>query len=174
MQNPKTSMNENDNVLIKVAVTLPLSETYTYRMPEHLLPLAEVGRRVLVPFRHQKVTGYVLEAGMEGGTRENDLKEILDVLDAEPLFHEGLVPFFQWMADYYLHPIGRFIQAALPGGINMRHFKIGRLTEKGRTAVDLLPDHSDEKKLLAWVRSNPEKRLPHPLRTVYECQKKVG
>jgi primosomal protein N' (replication factor Y) len=76
------------------------------------------------------------------------------------------------MADYYLHPIGRLIQAALPGGINMRHFKIGRLTEKGRTAVDLLPEHSDEKKLLAWVRSNPEKRLPYPFRTVYECQKK--
>ena len=57
-----------------------------------------------------------------------ELKEILDVLDPEPLFPESLVPFLEWMARYYIHPIGQVIQSALPGGLNIKSYKTALLT----------------------------------------------
>jgi primosomal protein N' (replication factor Y) len=125
---------------------------------------------VHVPFRNQKLTGYIIEKGSDD--HEGGLKEILEILDEKPLFHKSLVPFFQWVADYYLYPLGRLIQAALPGGINVSHFKTGHLTEKGLKALELLPPDSEEKRLLTWIRENPGKRLPSPLGQAYVFQKR--
>lgn len=159
-----------DKNSISVAVALPVSETFHYLIPDNLASRAEVGCRVLIPFRNRKVTGYILEK--RSVDREEDLKEILDILDQEPLFHEGLVPFFRWMADYYRYPIGRLIQSALPGGLNVSPFKTGRLTEMGLSGLNLLPLRSEERRHLAWVKENPGKRFPFPLKMAYLFQKK--
>lgn len=162
-------MKEKDKSCLKVAVPLSLRRTFTYTVPEHLVDRVEVGLRVHVPFRNRKLIGYIIEKGSD--EHEGDLKEIVEILDEKPLFHESLVPFFRWMADYYLYPIGRLIQAALPGGINASHFKTGSLTEKGRKVLDLLPPQSEEKKFLTWIKDNPGKRLPSPLNQAYVFQK---
>ena len=101
-------LTDHEKSYVDIAVTLPLKETYSYGIPEHLISLAEIGRRVRVPFRNREVIGYILEK--KTGNHMDDLKDILDVLDAEPLFSENLVPFFRWMSDYYLYPIGRLFQ----------------------------------------------------------------
>ncbi|UCF57830.1 MAG: primosomal protein N', partial [Deltaproteobacteria bacterium] len=155
---------------LRVAVALPVKETFFYAIPDNLLSKAEIGRRVLVPFRNRKVIGYILEK--RSGNQEEGLKEILEVLDEEPLFPKGLVSFLQWMSEYYLYPIGRFIQSALPGGLNVRPFKTGRLTEKGLMALNKLPTHSQERRLLLWTKKNPGKRLPSPLHMAFSLQKK--
>ncbi len=159
-----------DKRCLEVAVPLSLRDTFTYKLPARLASMAGVGQRVRVPFRNQTLTGFILGEGADD--LECGLKEILEILDKEPLFHESLVPFFQWMADYYLYPIGRLIQAALPGGINVSHFKTGRLTKKGLMASDLMPGQSEEKKLLTWIKDNPNKKLPPPLQMAYMFQKK--
>ena len=125
---------------------------------------------MLVPFQNRKVTGYIIEKGPDN--KEKDLKEILEVLDPEPLFHHNLVPFFKWMAGYYLYPIGRLIQSGLPGGLNVSSFKTGCLTEKGLAVLKSLRDHSDERKLLSWVKEHPGKRLPYPLHMAHTFHKK--
>lgn len=163
-------MKEKDKSCLEVAVPLSLRETFTYRVPEHLAHKAEVGMRVQVPFRNRKLIGYITGKGSDD--HDGSLKEILEILDEKPLFHEGLVPFFHWVADYYLYPIGRLIQAALPGGINVSHFKTGRLTEKGLQVSDLLSPDSEEKRLLIWIKENPGKRLPSPLKQAYVFQKR--
>ncbi len=147
-----------------------MRETFLYAVPHSLLSRAEIGRRVSVPFRNRKVIGYILEQGQ--GDQEERLKEILEVLDEEPLFPEGLVPFFQWMSEYYIYPIGRFIQSALPGGLNARPFKTGQITQKGLKALKRLPAHSKEARLLSWTKKNPGKRLPSPHELAYTLQKK--
>jgi primosomal protein N' (replication factor Y) len=151
-------------------VALPVRETFFYAVPDGLASKAEVGCRVRVPFRNRRVTGYILERVSENS--EAGLKEILEILDPEPLFHSGLVPFFQWMADYYLYPIGRLIQSALPGGLNADPYKTGRLTEKGLKVLSGLPADSEERRILSWIKTNPGKRLPPPLHKAYAFQKK--
>ena len=155
---------------LKIALAIPVKETFSYAVPRDLVHQADVGCRVLVPFQNRKVTGYIIEKGPDN--KEKDLKEILEVLDPEPLFHRNLVPFFKWMADYYLYPIGRLIQSALPGGLNVSSFKTGRLTEKGLAVLKSLRDHSDERKLLSWIKEHPGKRLPYPLHMAHTFHKK--
>jgi len=155
---------------VRVAVTLPVEETYLYRVPRDLEPRAKVGSRVEVPFGKRKVTGYILEH--ETCTEDKDLKEIDQVLDPEPLFHRSLVPFFRWMSEYYLYPLGRLIQSALPGGLNIRSYRAARLTAKGEDALRLLPGRSEERKLLTWVRDHPGQKAPSPLDRLYAFEKK--
>ena len=114
---------------IDVAIALPVYNTFTYSVPENLAALVSVGKRVLVPFGRRRVTGYIL-----GDSQDNyhkDLKAILDVLDEKPLFPASMIPFFKWVADYYLHPIGDVIKTALPGGLNLYDFVVLAVTKRG-------------------------------------------
>ncbi len=103
-------------IIIEVAVALPLDATFHYAVPPDLAPRVATGVRVLVPFGRRKVTGYVL--GPVAASSE-ELKEIVDVLDPEPLFTAAELEFFRWVACYYLHPLGEVIKTALPAGINV-------------------------------------------------------
>jgi primosomal protein N' (replication factor Y) len=160
-------LKAEDLSVVRVAVALPVWGTYDYTVPSDLLHRACVGCRVLVSFGKRKVTAYILEETSSSEQRE--LKNISDVLDLEPLFHETMVPFFRWMAEYYMHPLGRLIQAALPGGLNMRAFAAARLTEKGERALSLLTQR--ERDLLAWVKANPGKRITFPVKDLCLLQK---
>ncbi len=44
-------------------------------------------------------------------------------------------PFFKWIADYYLYPIGQVIESALPAGINIQDQKKYALTDAGQKAL---------------------------------------
>ena len=160
-------MKAEDLSVIRVAVALPVSETFHYTVPSNLRAKARVGCRVLAPFGKRKVTGYIVEE--MSCCREQELKSISEVLDPEPLFHETMVPLFQWMSEYYVHPLGRLIQAALPGGLNMRVFVTARLTEKGERGLNLLT--AKEKELLSWVKDHPGKRVPAPIQDLYPLQR---
>jgi primosomal protein N' (replication factor Y) len=118
---------------IEVAIALPVYGTYVYSVPDHLLPLVLPGKRVLVPFGRRRVTGYILGEYHKNDRKE--IKQILDVMDEEPLFFSCMIPFFKWTADYYLHPIGDVIKCALPGGLNIYDFAVIALTKKGKEAL---------------------------------------
>ena len=122
-------MANSKSIEIDVAVALPVYNTFTYSAPEHICPEATVGKRVLVPFGNRKVTGYIL-GPCEKDTR-TEIKTILDVLDDDPLFPESMIPFFKWVADYYLHPIGDVIKSALPGGLTVYDFDLLAITNLG-------------------------------------------
>ena len=84
-------LTDRDNPTLDVAVALPLRETFSYSIPDNLVPQAEIGRRVLVPFRNRKVIGYVLEK--RPANQEKGLKEILDILEQSLYFLRGLSHF---------------------------------------------------------------------------------
>jgi primosomal protein N' (replication factor Y) len=103
--------------IIEVAMPLPLDTTFHYRVPQALAAAVKPGKRVFVPFRGRKLTGYVLAWA---GEVPGELKDVIEVLDAEPLFTPGELAFYRWAAAYYLHPLGEVIKAALPAGINLK------------------------------------------------------
>ena len=123
----------NANSYIDVAVALPVFGTFTYRVPENLQNDVSIGKRVLVPFGRRRVTGYVLGPGKSCGPTE--IKFVQEVLDHRPLFPAVLIPFFNWISAYYLHPIGEVIKGALPGGLNLYEYSVFELTEKGEHAL---------------------------------------
>ena len=161
-------MTSRDRYILGVAITLPVREVFSYSVPDNLVAMAEIGRRALVPFRNRKVIGYIIKKDL--GTRDEGIKDILEILDPEPLFKDNLVPFFQWMADYYLFPIGLLVQSALPSGLNLTPYKSGTITQAGLTAMKSLPASSIEGRLLSWIHENPGKRLQAPLDVVYRLK----
>ncbi len=163
-------MTDKDRYILGIAITLPVREVFSYSVPDNLVAMAEVGRRALVPFRNRKVIGYIIKKDLR--TRDEGIKDILDILDPEPLFKDNLIPFFQWMADYYLFPIGRIIQAALPSGMNFTRFKSGRITQAGLMAMKSLPASCVEGRLLSWIKENPGKPLPPPLEVAYRLKER--
>ncbi len=134
---------------IEAAVPLPLYNTYTYSVPEHLQPFVEIGKRVLVPLGSRKVTGYIL-----AGVNKPDtpgIKPIAEIIDEAPLFPAAMVPLFRWMADYYLHPLGEVIKEALPGGINVDEYITLHITDAGRQALCKIPENSADQSVLCRI-----------------------
>ncbi len=112
---------------------MPLYRTFTYRADSPLAELAQIGRRVLVPFGNRRVTGYVLGPGRWHDPGET--KRVLDVLDSQPLFPPEMIAFFRWVADYYVYPIGNVIRQALPAGLVVGDIMVFSITGTGRAAL---------------------------------------
>ncbi|MDZ7698277.1 MAG: DEAD/DEAH box helicase family protein [Deltaproteobacteria bacterium] len=151
---------------LRVAVALPVKGSFSYWVPERLSGSVKPGCRVLVPFNNRNVTGYVLN--QEGAAPHRKLKNIIDILDIEPVFLPHMIPFFEWIAEYYLCPIGMVIRAALPEA----HYKTVAITPKGLEALNGRLFASEEIDILSWVKANPEKRLKWPLKKIYPLKEK--
>ncbi len=158
-------------IYIEVAVALPVHNTYTYRVPEDLSPLALTGKRVLVPFGRRRVTGYIL--GVCKNIHPEEIKTVLDILDESSLFPSSMIPFFRWIADYYMHPIGDVIKNALPGGLNVFDDHMVSITAKGeeaRVENSVTPLESEILNLLTAapcrlkeLRKKLHQQIPHAL-----------
>jgi len=127
-------MPHNRADIIEVAIPLPLDRTFHYSVPEPLRPRVRQGVRVFVPFGRRKVTGYVLGPAAHPGA---ELKDIIDILDDEPLFTSRELVFYRWIASYYLHPLGEVIKTALPAGINLQSRR-GNTDEAGGHAGEII------------------------------------
>jgi primosomal protein N' (replication factor Y) len=119
--------------LIEVVVALPVPTRFTYQVPPTFWPEIAIGKRVLVPFGRRRVTGYILKT--DCARPDATLKAIVAVMDDQPLFPPQMLPFFEWIAEYYIHPLGEVMQTALPGGINVAEQTHYLLTESGRLAM---------------------------------------
>ena len=158
--------------IIMVAVCAPVENLYTYSVPDDLWPDIEIGKRVLAPFNNREVIGYIIDIVTDDNDRDYELKDITDILDDSPLFNGNMVPFFRWISDYYLCPVGMVIQSALPGGLNVLPFKSATITDKGLAALEESSLKSEYKKILKQIKENPGKRLPSPLYRYYQLEKK--
>jgi len=121
-------MNKEKKI-IDVAVALPVYGTYSYSVPDSLTAMIVPGKRIIVPFGPHRVTGYVL--GIPDEISDLNLKKVLDVLDDAPLFPESMVPFFKWISDYYMYPLGQVIKNALPGGLTTAEKNVLTITQQG-------------------------------------------
>ncbi len=131
--------------VVKVAVNLPLWETYSYSVPEKFSHLNLIGYRVIVPFQNRKVEGYVV--GYEESIGR-ELKQIEELLEDEPLITENLIQLLFKVSSYYLYPIGPLIRSILPGGAALKVKKSIALTPKGRRAIEKISDDSIIKDIL--------------------------
>lgn len=113
-------MTEPNSTIIEVAIPLRLNTTFHYLVPVHLAPLAQIGKRVLVPFGRRKMTGYIIGFAKSAG---GELREIIELLDPAPIFTAKELEFLRWTSGYYLHPLGEVLKGALPAGINIESRK---------------------------------------------------
>jgi primosomal protein N' (replication factor Y) len=124
--------SEREGFFIEVALGIPLARLLSYRVPDHLRAGIEAGKRVLVPLGKRTVTGYVV--GSDARPEGLEIKDILEILDDEPLFTPHHLAFYRWISDYYFFPLGGVIKTALPASIDITSRQVFSLSEKGRSS----------------------------------------
>ncbi len=107
----------------EIIIPLALPKNYTWAVPDHLKEQVLVGCRVEVNLgKNKKYAGIVKRLH----TVKPDFfepKEILNVLDVEPVVFEEQLKLWEWMAAYYMCSEGEVMAAALPA-----HFKLSSET----------------------------------------------
>ena len=85
-------------------LTNGLDKDFSYRVPDELSFLS-TGWRVVVPFNGREYVGFVMNVAKVDTVPDFDLKDISEVLDAEPWFTSTMLAEARWLADFYLCPL---------------------------------------------------------------------
>ena len=75
------------------------------------------GFRVLVPLGRNKTYVGVISDIHNKAPEGYQTKDILQVLDVSPVLLDSQLKLWQWIADYYMSPLGEVYKAALPSGL---------------------------------------------------------
>ena len=96
----------------KVVLGLPIDGPFDYIVPLNLEDKVREGVRVWVNFRNKKEVAYVV--GLSNKTKIKKIKEILTLIDEEPILGEKMLLLTRSIADYYCCSWGEAIEAAIP------------------------------------------------------------
>ncbi len=107
----------------EIIIPAALPKNYTWSVPAHLLELIKVGCRVEVNLGKSKKYAGVVKRLHEEKPEFFETKDVLNVLDAEPVVFEEQLKLWDWIASYYMCSEGEVMAAALPA-----HFKLSSET----------------------------------------------
>ena len=103
----------------QVILPLPLHNVYTYRVADRWQPLIQPGQRVVVQFGSRKMYAALVVSLSGKIPPELETKEILEVLDDQPIVLSQNFEMWKWMARYYCCTLGDVFRAALPPGLKL-------------------------------------------------------
>jgi primosomal protein N' (replication factor Y) len=103
----------------QIVLPLNLKGSFTYKVPEEMMPEIQSGMRVLVPFGGKKIyTGIVFE--LHDNAPENfTAKEIISMLDDKPIVPEEQIRFWNWLSEYYLCSLGEIYRFSFPSSLKL-------------------------------------------------------
>jgi primosomal protein N' (replication factor Y) len=138
--------------IVEVAVGLPVSKTFHYRIPEKMKGSLQPGMRVLVPFKGRKVTGFTLDLlDQPPKGVEEKLRDVEDLLDETPLIDSQMLRFCRWVSDYYIYPLGEVIKTGLPPGLHLKSEITLSLTREGKENLDRGAVESTQEKIFREI-----------------------
>ena len=112
-------MPNAEQMYAEVIVPLALKGSFTYSVPAAMQQSLSVGSRVLVQFGRKKTYTAIVIQMHYHAPEGYEVKDILEVLDSDPIVRHPQLQFWQWIADYYLCTIGEVYKAAVPSGLKM-------------------------------------------------------
>lgn len=106
----------SNTILIDIILPLAIADAYTYRVPSNM-PTPLAGMRVLVPLGKKTITGIVYRLHEGDLPASVKVRDIVDIIDTQPVVTPHQLRLWQWMAEYYMCTLGEVMAAALPAGI---------------------------------------------------------
>ena len=126
-----------------IILPLPLDGVFTYSVPQLLEEQVKMGVRVLVPLGRNKTYVGIISEVHDKKPEGYQTKDILQVLDSTPILFDTQLRLWQWIADYYMSPIGEVYKAALPAGLKAED----GYRPRTETYIDLSPKFRNEASL---------------------------
>ena len=153
-------------MIFQIAIDTPLRRVFDY-LPQDprvagLGKVPPLGVRVRVPFGRQRLVGVLIGIASHSAIAASKLKQVLEILDQQPVYDPVTFDLLRWAAEYYHHPVGEVYAAALP--INLRagqamaeSTEYWSITEQGRAEVALPTARRAprQRALLAWLAERP-------------------
>jgi primosomal protein N' (replication factor Y) len=137
-------------MFVNVALNIPADKLFTYEVPANLQQEVEIGKRVFVPFGNRKRTGFITKIILSCDLK--NIKSITEILDDEPLFGLSDLHFYEWIANYFMYPLGKALAELIPSGSEKKDF-FWITSSALETEIHLAPA---QEKLLSFLRQYPQ------------------
>ncbi len=137
----------------------------TYAVPEPLRGLVRVGMRVVVPLGPRRVTALVIaeaDAPPEGVTA----KPLISLMDDCPIVPGKLLKLLEWMAEYYLAPVGDALSLAVGRALTTSSHRVVVLHEPAGPDSAAPTEDDLESKIVAVLAKAGK---PYPLATLAQA-----
>ncbi len=132
----------------EIIIPLALPTTYTWAIPTRFVNAAIIGVRVEVQLRNKKYAGIISKI-LKEKPQAFQPKEIINVLDDEPLVHEKQLQLWHWISQYYMCSDGEVMQAAIPANLKLNSESILIWNDEDEVDLNDGSIFSDEEYLVA-------------------------
>ncbi|MFH1386720.1 MAG: primosomal protein N' [bacterium] len=133
-----------------------IDKIFHYAIPQALQADLKIGQQVKVPFGKREEVGFVTGLAKEADVK--NIKEIIGIVNPEPLFSAKGVDLARWIADYYCSFFVTALKLMMPAGVKKGVSKRGgrkivKATEENKSPVlstpfTLTQDQSSAVKLI--------------------------
>jgi primosomal protein N' (replication factor Y) len=106
-------------IFADVILPLAVPQNYTYKVPDELLTQIKVGSRVIVALGKRRLYTAIVHKLHQTGPTGFEIRNILTLLDINPVVNQIQINFWEWLADYYMCTPGEVYKAALPAGLKL-------------------------------------------------------
>ena len=104
----------SDLYTVEVVIPIPLSQTFDYMVSKLEFENIKKGSRVIVSFGHKKLYTAIVVKKFINKQYDFNLKDIEFIVDDSPCLSTEQIDLFKWISEYYLCPIGKVYETALP------------------------------------------------------------
>ncbi len=113
-------MDKGIALILQIALDTPLRRVFDYLPPADTAGSPpKLGVRVRVPFGRRQLIGVLVGIAQASSISAAKLKPALALLDDEPVFDPVTFDLLRFASDYYHHPLGEVIAAALPAALRL-------------------------------------------------------
>jgi len=138
--------------IVRVALDAPVDTLFDYLAPG--ATVADIGRRVRVPFGRGERTGVVVDVTGASELAPERLRTVRFIDRTLPALPADLIELTRFAADYYRHPLGPSLIAVLPPALKRATFRpppaaAWRLTPAGVEHARTLPARAHAQRRLA-------------------------
>ncbi len=167
-----------DRLVAEVVFNRPMETGYHYLVPDPLREMLRPGQRVKAPLGRGNRIAVGFCTGLQHGippelSGKRKLKEIVEILDREPLVNQKMLDLTRWIAEYYLCSWGQVLHSVIPAAVKKnagtREFRLFQLAEGILDRIDDWQLPAKQRAVVEVLKSAKEPMLIDVLTATAKC-----
>ncbi|MDD3453822.1 MAG: primosomal protein N' [Bacilli bacterium] len=136
--------------------TKKIDQTFTYKIPDHLINEVQIGKRVLIPFGNQTLEGFVINI-LNCFDCDYKVKSIIEVIDEYPVLNEEMLKLGIYMSKKTICNLINCYQTMLPTALKAKNGTL--INKKYETYISLndknyIPKNELQRQILDKFKTN--------------------